>query len=60
MGIVILLEVRPRVGLMPTILLRSPGSTMLPLVSVATDPIARPTDTATAFPLELPLGSCSE
>ncbi len=53
-------DVKPRVGLIPTTLFRSAGLTILPLVSVATDPNARPTDTATALPLELPWGSCRE
>ena len=55
-----LLEVRPTVGLMPTMLLFSAGRRMLPLVSVARVPAASPRAAATALPLELPKGFCWE
>lgn len=58
MGMTMLRDVRPKVGLMPTMLLFSAGRTILPLVSVANAPDARPNDAATALPLELPEGSC--
>lgn len=56
-GMTILLDIKPSVGLIPTTLLRSASKTMLQLISVASAPSANPIDAAIALPLELPLGS---
>lgn len=44
-------------GLIPTTLFQEEGNTIDPSVSVPMLPAARPSDDATALPLELPFGS---
>jgi len=50
-------DVRPRVGLIPTILLLLEGHVMLPSVSVPRVTAAIPIDTATPEPEDEPQGS---
>ena len=50
-------DVSPTVGLMPTTLLRSPGHTIEPSVSVPSAAAASPTATATPLPALEPCGS---